>query len=114
MGKSRISDQGKGEGLGPELASLLAKVPPPKAPAWFAAKTLARLREGQGTKRSVRFGSIGVGWRWLWAAGTAALVAGWVLWDRPKSGSEISDAIVFAALDALVEQDEENRWWAGL
>lgn len=114
MDKSRASDQRKGEGLGPELTSLLAKVPPPKAPAWFAAKTLARLREEQGSKRS--FGSWGIsrGWRWIWAAGTAALVAGWVLWDRPKSGSEISDAMVFAALDALVEQDEENRWWAGL
>ena len=37
-----------------------------------------------------------------------------MLWDRPKAGSEISDAAVFAALDALVEQEEENRWWAGL
>lgn len=114
MDKGRASDQGNGEALGPELASLLAKVPPPKAPAWFAAKTLARLREEQGSKRAVGSLGLGIGWRWIWAAGTAALVAGWVLWDRPKSGSEISDAMVFAALDALVEQDEENRWWAGL
>lgn len=112
MDKSRASDQGNGEGLG--LESLLAKVPPPKAPAWFAAKTLARLREEQGSKRAAGSWGMGRGWRWIWAAGTAALVAGWVLWDRPKSGSEISDAMVFAALDALVEQDEENRWWAGL
>ena len=33
---------------------------------------------------------------------------------KSDQGGEISDAVVFAALDALVEQDEENRWWAGL
>ena len=54
------------------------------------------------------------GWRWIWAVGTAALVAGWMLWERPRSGFQISDAEVFAALDALVQQEEENRWWAGL
>lgn len=112
MDKSRISDQGEGEGLGQELEGLLAKAPPPKAPDWFAAKTMARLREEQGSKKVM--GSWGIGWRWIWAAGAAALVAGWVLWDRPKSSPEISDAVVFAALDALVEQEEENRWWAGL
>lgn len=108
----RRSSEEKLEGLGPELEGLLAKVPPPKAPAWFAAKTLARLRAERGVKKLPNF--LGIRWRWIWAAGTAALVAGWVLWDRPKSGSEISDATVFAALDALVEQEEENRWWAGL
>lgn len=55
-----------------------------------------------------------MGWRWVWAAGAAALVAGWMLWERPKSEIEISNAEVFAALDALVQQEEENRWWAGL
>lgn len=102
------SSEGGQEGLGSELEALLAKAPPPKAPAWFAAKTLARLRQQE--PRPER------GWlrRWVWAAGAAALVAGWVLWDRANSGFEISDAQVFAALDALVEQDEENRWWAGL
>ena len=112
MDKSRISDQGKGEGLGPELEGLLAKVPPPKAPAWFAAKTLARIRQEKAEDQ--RTVSSWMKWRWIWAAGTAGLVAGWVLWDRPKSGPEISDAMVFAALDALVEQEEEIRWWAGL
>jgi len=112
MEKSRASDQGQGEGLGQELNGLLARVPPPKAPAWFAAKTLARLRDERSDLRGAR--SWGIQWRWIWAAGTAVLVAGWILWDRPKSGPEISDAVVFAALDALVEQEEENRWWAGL
>jgi hypothetical protein len=42
------------------------------------------------------------------------VVAGWVLWKGPDPSVEISDAMVFAALDALVEQEEENRWWAGL
>ena len=108
MEKKRLSE----EGLGPEPERLLARVSPPKAPAWFAAKTLARLREEEARKDRGRFRL--VGWRWAWAAGAAALVAGWILWDRPKAGPEISDAAVFAALDALVEQDEENRWWAGL
>lgn len=112
MDKSRASDQEKGEGLGPELERLLAQAPPPKAPAWFAVKTLARLRDEQGANEVS--GSWVFRWRWIWAAGTAAMVAGWVLWDRPKSGLEISDAMVFAGLDALVEQEEENRWWAGL
>jgi len=108
MEKNRSSE----EAFGAELERLMAKAPPPKAPAWFAAKTLARLREEEGRAKEGR--SWLAGWRWAWAGGAAALVAGWVLWDRPKSGLEISDAAVFAALDALVEQDEENRWWAGL
>ena len=108
MEKKRLSE----EGLGAELEGLLAKAPPPKAPAWFAAKTLARMRQEESDKEEGR--SWLTSWRWAWAAGTAALVAGWILWDRPTAGPEISDAAVFAALDALVEQDEENRWWAGL
>jgi hypothetical protein len=45
----------------------------------------------------------------------AAVLAGaWLRWEKPNQGGEISDAAVFAALDALVEQDEENRWWVGL
>jgi hypothetical protein len=42
------------------------------------------------------------------------LAGAWLRWEKPGQGGEISDAVVFAALDALVEQDEENRWWAGL
>lgn len=99
------------DGLGQDLEKLLAQAPPPKAPAWFAAKTLARLRE----EEKVKSGSFWwMGWRWIWAAGTAALVAGWLLWDGAKPGIELTDAEVFAALDALVQQDEDNRWWAGL
>lgn len=100
------------EDLGKELEALLAKASPPRAPAWFAAKTLARLRQEEVREGGGR--SWWAGWRWVWAAGAAALVAAWVIWDRPKAGMEISDAEVFAALDALVQQDEENRWWAGL
>ena len=101
------------EGLGRELETLLGKVPPPQAPAWFAAKTLARLR-GEREEQKGGGAAWRIGWRWVWAAGAAALVAGWMLWERPKSEIEISNAEVFAALDALVQQDEENRWWAGL
>lgn len=100
------------EGLGQELEGLLAKVSPPKAPAWFTAKTLARLRREEGGQRRIPFW--GLRWRWIWAAGAAALMAGWVLWDKPKAGLEINDPMVFAALDALLQQEEENRWWAGL
>lgn len=94
------------------MEQLLGQVPPPKAPVWFAAKTLGRLRDEQDPAQSFSFWSFR--WRWIWAAGTAALVAGWILWDRTNSGPVISDAMVFAALDALVEQEEENRWWVGL
>lgn len=111
MAKQRTSEGGA-DGLGPELEGLLGRVPPPKAPAWFAAKTLARLREQELSHKGTWFWRLS--WRWMWTAGTAALVAGWVLWNKPAKPSEISDAMVFAALDALVEQDEENRWWAGL
>lgn len=108
MGKNRSSEGGQ-EGLGSELEALLGKAPPPKAPAWFAAKTLARLREEEARPER------GWVWRWVWAAGVAAVLAGaWLHWEKPKQGGEISDAAVFAALDALVEQDEENRWWVGL
>ena len=111
MERNRSEDR-KGEGLGTELESLLAKVPPPKAPDWFAAKTLARLRKEENLATGKPFWR--VGWRWIWAAGAAAFMAGWILWERPKTSFEISDAEVFAALDAFVQQDEENLWWAGL
>ena len=111
MDRNRSEDT-EGGGLGPELESLLAKVPPPKAPGWFVAKTVARLRKEEDWTPAKTFSRLG--WRWIWAAGAAALMAGWILWERPKSSFEISDAEVFAALDALVQQDEENRWWAGL
>lgn len=98
--------------MGPELEGLLGKAPPPKAPAWFAARTLARLRDEQGRKEGLDAWL--PRWRWLWAAGAAALVAGWVLWNQSGPPIEISDAEVFAGLEALWQQDEENRWWTGL
>lgn len=100
------------EALGQELESLLARVPPPQAPPWFAAKTLARLRHEKDANRWPVFRWIR--WRWIWAAGAAAVVAGWMLWDSSGSRMEISDAEVFAGLEALWQQEEENRWWAGL
>jgi hypothetical protein len=42
----------------------------------------------------------------------AVLVFGVMRWDRPIDA--ISDAEVYAALNALVQEDEESRWWAGL
>ena len=109
MDNNRPSEGG-GDGLGADLESLLAKVSPPKAPAWFATRTMARLREEGVSPRSWI-----QGWRWIWSAGVAAvLLIGWIRWEATKTGSEISDAKVFAALDALAEQEEENRWWAGL
>jgi len=100
------------EGLGKELEGLLAAVPPPKAPAWFAAKTMARLRTERAGERRI-------GWFWLpqwkWLAaglGVTLLIFGVMRWDR--SAMNISDAEVYAALNALVQEDEESRWWAGL
>ena len=109
MDKDRVSKDDEG-GLGAELERLLARVPPAKAPAWFSARTLARLREENARKE----GRWSVKWRWAWVAGAAGVVAGWMLWEKPRSAVQISDAEVFAALDALVKQDEENRWWVGL
>lgn len=100
-----------GEGLGRELEGLLALVPPPKAPAWFAAKTLARLRaEKEGAKGGwLRIPQ----WRWLAAGlGVTLLIFGVLRTDR--TSLKISDAEVYAALNALVQEDEDSRWWAGL
>ena len=109
MSKER-NEQGQ-EGLGRELEGLLASVPPPKAPAWFAAKTLARLRAEKAEQRGgwLRI----LQWRWLAAGlGIALLVFGILRPDR--SSLKISDAEVYAALNALVQEDEESRWWSGL
>lgn len=99
-------DQG-GDGLGRELGELYASVPVPKAPAWFAAKTMARLRREEKKSR---------GWfglpRWiLIGAGAALLAVGWLRWESKPS---VADAELFAALDAMVEEEKESRWWAGL
>lgn len=103
---------GEGQEAGEELDRLLAKAPPPPAPPWFVTRTVARLRqEVQEDRKTV---SAWMRWRWVWAAGAAAVMAGWVLWNKAESPDKISDAMVFAALDALVEQEEENRWWTGL
>jgi len=40
------------------------------------------------------------------------LIFGVMRWDR--SAMNISDAEVYAALNALLQEDEESRWWAGL
>lgn len=95
------------EGLGPELGKLWEAVPVPKAPPWFAARTLARLRREEERKRSWR------GWaRWiLVGAGATVLVVGGMRWEREPI---LGDAEVFAALDAMVAEEQENRWWAGL
>ena len=109
MSKNR-HEQGE-EGLGRELERLLASAPPPKAPAWFAAKTLARLRAEKAEKRGPWLRIFQ--WRWLAAGlGVALLILGITRPDR--SSLKISDAEVYAALNALVQEDEESRWWAGL
>jgi len=42
------------------------------------------------------------------------LAVAWLRWEAPRDQLEISDAMLFSALDALAEQDAENNWWAGL
>ena len=93
--------------MGGELGKLWALAPVPKAPAWFAARTIARLRREEEGKRC---------WfalpRWVWiGTGVALLAFGWFRWERQPT---IQDSEVFAALNALVEEDRESRWWAGL
>ena len=100
-------DKGR-DGLGPDLGRLYASVPVPKAPAWFVAKTIARLRREEDKKSR--------GWfelpRWiLIGAGSALMALGWLWWESKPS---VADAEFFAALDAMVEEERESRWWAGL
>jgi len=106
MRKQEKNQEGE---FSPELAELLGRMPRVKAPAWFAAKTLARMRS---EREKVR------GWFGLprWAvvgAGVAVLAVGMFRWDSHQN-VRVSDAEVFAALDALVEDEKESRWWAGL
>jgi len=113
MDKNRTYVSGRGEGSDEELSRLLARVPPPRAPGWFLAKTMARLRAERS--HGVRGGIFVSGWRWVLATGVAVvLAAAWLRWQAPRDQLEISDAMVFSALDALAEQDAENNWWAGL
>lgn len=100
------------EGLGKELEALLASAPPAKAPAWLAAKTLARLRTERSRQR--RGGWFGLPqWRWLAVGlGATLCILGIMRWDR--TSLKISDAEVYAALNAMVQEEEESRWWSGL
>jgi hypothetical protein len=41
------------------------------------------------------------------------LAVGLLRWESQQN-VKVSDAEVFAALDALVEDEKESRWWAGL
>ena len=103
--------QDEGE-LGSELGKLLASVPPAKAPPWFAAKVLARLRTEREAEAQSKWSWMPK-WRWLMAgAGCAVLALGFFQWK--DATPTVSDRAVFAALDALVEEDADNRWWAGL
>jgi type VI protein secretion system component VasF len=95
--------------FGPELEELLGRMPRVKAPAWFAAKTVARMRS---EREKVR------GWFGLpkWAVlvgGVAVLAVGLLRWESQQN-VKVTDSEVFAALDALVEDEKESRWWAGL
>lgn len=104
--------QEKGEELGSELEKLLASVPPVKAPPWFAAKVLARLRTEREAEAQRKWSWMPK-WRWLMVgAGCAVFAVGFFQWK--DTTPTVSDRAVFAALDALVEEDADNRWWAGL
>ena len=109
--RSRDGQEEGGE-LGSELEKLLASVPPAKAPPWFAAKVLARLRTEREAEAQRKWSWMPK-WRWLMAgAGCAILAVGFFQWK--DATPTVSDRAVFAALDALVEEDADNRWWAGL
>jgi hypothetical protein len=109
---NRSRDKHEEGELGSELEKLLASVPPAKAPPWFAAKVLARLRTEREAEAQRKWSWMPK-WRWLIAGtGCAVLAVGFFHWkDTPPT---VSDRAVFAALDALVKEDADNRWWAGL
>ncbi len=93
----------------PELEDLLGRMPRVKAPAWFATKTLARMR----SEREKVWGWFGLP-RWaVFGVGVAVLAVGLLRWESHQN-VRVSDAEVFAALNALVEDEKESRWWAGL
>jgi putative SOS response-associated peptidase YedK len=78
----------------------------------LAAKVLARLRTEREAEAQRKWGWIPK-WRGLMVgAGCAVLALGFFEWK--DTTPTVSDRAVFAALDALVEDDAENRWWAGL
>jgi len=106
MNRQEKSQDGE---FGPELEDLFGRMPRVKAPAWFAAKTLARMRS---EREKVR------GWfglpRWaVLGAGVAVLAVGLLRWES-QPNVKVTDSEVFAALDALVEDEKESRWWSGL
>ena len=111
MSNRSRDEQEEGE-LGSELEKLLASVPPAKAPPWFAAKVLARLRTEREAEAQRKWSWMPK-WRWLMVgAGCALFAVGFLHWK--DAAPTVSDRAVFAALDALVEEDADNRWWAGL
>jgi hypothetical protein len=107
MRKKRDEIGDGAEGLGPELGRLWASAPVPKAPSWFAARTMARLRQEEDSRKSW----FGVPKWVLIGTGLALLALGWFRWESQPT---IRDAEVYAALNALVEEDRESRWWAGV
>jgi hypothetical protein len=107
MRKKRDEIGDGAEGLGLELGRLWASAPVPNAPSWFAARTMARLRQEEDSRKSW----LGVPKWVLIGTGLALLALGWFRWESQPT---IRDAEVYAALNALVEEDRESRWWAGL
>ena len=63
MSNRSRDEQEEGE-LGSELEKLLASVPPAKAPPWFAAKVLARLRTEREAEAQRKWSWMPK-WRWL-------------------------------------------------
>jgi hypothetical protein len=85
-----------------ELLRQEAKLPEP--PAWFAARTLARLRQEQVSRPRWN-------WRWIWSGAlTAALVvaalAGW----QYQLEQAQTRAAQMAALDFLATSEPSQIW----
>jgi hypothetical protein len=88
-----------------ELDDLFKKSPLPQAPAWFEAKTLARLRR---EKTAFVFPSL---FKKLAFAVASLTVAGWIAWNAFDESPSPQQKEIFAALDAVQSYEEDQLLW---
>jgi hypothetical protein len=97
------------------LAALLNKVELPKAPAWFEARTLARLRRENDRERFHVFKVL----RYVLVGACASLVTFIIIQHAyleqplatPLAKQETQDEQLYAALDAFVSYTQQAKEW---